>query len=300
MSINTFLKSFDNKEIIVREWLPDGNVKFVMQIVHGMAEHSLRYSEFAEFLNKRGMAVYSHDLRGHGFTVKNNNQLGIMNRKFVLKDIEIVAHYAKDRHQLIPFVMIGHSMGSLLIREFLMNTKIKIDKAIISGTPGPSGVKERTGLLLALWEQLIHSRNGKSQLMWNMTFGDYNRHFEPNRTMFDWLSRDFDEVDKYEKDPLCGFVCAAEYYVDLIRSVIRLSNISLNPVNKETDLFFIAGDRDPVCDFGKGAMKIANRFKSAGYNNIKTKIYENHRHELLHEIDRINIFNDINDWILLQ
>ena len=211
MNKHTFLQSFDNKEIMLRKWLPEGNIKFAMHIVHGMAEHSLRYSQFAEFLNKRGIAVYSHDLRGHGFTVKNSKQLGIMNRKDTLKDIEIVAHYIKSKHPLIPFVMIGHSMGSLLLREFLMNTEIKIDKAIISGTPGPAGIKERAGLLLALWEQLIHSRNRKSQLMWNMTFGDYNRHFKPNRTMFDWLSRDIDEVDKYAKDPLCGFVCSAGF-----------------------------------------------------------------------------------------
>lgn len=297
MNKHTFLRSFDNKEVMLREWLPSGNIAFIMHIVHGMAEHSLRYSDFAEFLNKRGIAVYSHDLRGHGFTIKNNVQLGIMNRKDTLKDIETVAHYIKNKHPLIPFVMIGHSMGSLLLREFLMNTEIKINKAIISGTPGPGGIKERAGLLLALWEQLLRSRNGKSQLMWNMTFGDYNSHFKPNRTIFDWLSRDKDEVDKYDDDPLCGFVCSAGFYVDLIRSVMQLSDIVNNPVNKETELFFIAGDKDPVCDFGKGATKISERFKNAGYNNITTKIYEDNRHELLHETDRLNIFSDIADWI---
>lgn len=276
-------------------WLPEVGMRGFVVIVHGMAEHALRYGEFAQYLNSNGYGAGCFDMMGHG-PLTPMEKLGIMDRNKMLDNIEAFIRQCRKQYSE-HIILMGHSMGSLLVRDILTRTKQRIDRAIISGTPGPAGFMENMGLLLAKAEKWRLGAEGRTHLMWNMTFGDYNRHFKPNRTMFDWLSRDEAEVDKYDKDPYCGFVCSAQFYVDLIQSVKKLSSVYLNPVNRDTDMLFISGGQDPVCNFGKGSMDIAQRFENAGYSSITRKVYTDARHELLHEINRNEVFTYIVDWL---
>ncbi|MFO8062551.1 MAG: alpha/beta hydrolase [bacterium] len=296
MQTGTF-PSFDNYRIFFREWAPGSSVNSIVLIVHGMVEHSLRYSEFASFMADRGSHVFAFDLRGFGITGEKTNTLGIMDRDKVLRDIEFIAEQLKKNNPRKPLIIAGHSMGSLLVRDIIMNSGLSIDGALISGTPSVYSVFEIAGLALAGLERIRIGDRKESKILWKVNFGKYNSYFENPATFYDWLSSDSSEVRKYADDPLCGFAPCSKFYYDMIKSVIKLSRVKLSPLNRDAELFFIGGRQDPVSDFGRGPEIISSRFREAGYSNVKLKIYENCRHEPFHETIRGSVFRDIHRWL---
>lgn len=291
------IQTFDKRRLYYREWQSSGDADNIILIIHGMVEHSLRYSEFASFTADRGSDVFAFDLRGFGITGEKTNALGIMDRDKTLRDIEFIARQLKNKNPRKPFILIGHSMGSLLVRDIIMNSGLKIDGALISGTPSVYSALEIAGLVLAGIERIRISDKKESKLLWRINFGKYNSYFENPETFYDWLSSDRSEVKKYADDPLCGFAPCSKFYYDMIKSVIKLSRVKLSQLNRDADLFFIGGRKDPVSDFGRGPEIVSERFREAGYSNVKLKIYENCRHEPFHETIRESVFRDIADWI---
>ena len=201
------LKTEDHVELYIYEWLPDDEPWAVVQIAHGMVEHSKRYERFADALTAKGIAVYANDHRGHGKTVKTEEEKGHFADENgwlkVANDLKLVTDKIKQKHPDLPIVLFGHSIGSFLSRLYAQRYGAVLSGLILSGTGSDPGFMGSLGLMIAKRELRKKGRRVKSELMNKLIFGGYNRAFKPVRTPFDWLSRDEEEVDKYIQD---GFI----------------------------------------------------------------------------------------------
>lgn len=262
------------------------SIKAVLQIAHGMAEHLERYEKFADFLCKNGIAVYINDHIGHGASVSSESELGYFGEKdgwknFV-EDCHKLMEIAKAENPGKPYIFFGHSMGSFVARSFSAKYAPELTAAVFCGTAGPNPAAG-IGQKLASAIGKIKGSHYRSKLIDKMAFGTYNNKFE-KRTAYDWLSRDNDEVDKYVADDLCGFLFTAYGYRDLMAllgSVTQKSWAENFP--KQLPVFLISGSMDPVGEYGKGVTAVYESLKAAGKDNVKMKLYENGRHEILNE-----------------
>jgi len=295
------LPSCDGDELACYRLIPGTPPKAIVQIGHGMAEHASRYIRFARFLCDNNIAVYAHDHRGHGATTAGG-MLGHFADKSgpykILCDLAIVAEKTAMENPGVPRFLFGHSMGSFLARHYAAEHGTELSGLIISGTSGDPGIMGMFAKLIARIETIVHGKRAKSTLMNKLMFGSFNAYFKPNRTAFDWLSRDPVEVDAYCADPLCGFICTTQLYADLIalvKVVSRQALISCMP--KSLPVFFVSGSNDPVGNNGVGVKKIFSRFEKAGMTDLKITLYNDARHELLNETNRDSVFSDILKWL---
>lgn len=295
------IKGDDGVNVIVHKWADVENSRGCVLILHGMAEHSLKYDEFSRLLNKSGYIVYACDHRGHGKTGIEQNQLGHFDENGwdkIVSDIKNVVDYIKKENNK-PLILLGHSMGSLLARTCIQEFPGEFSAVILSGTTtGGNCVKRNMGYMISKIYASIYGYNKKAYLMDKLSFGNYNKSFHPNKTQFDWLSSDEDKVDEYVKDGLCGFVCSAGLYVNLLKGVkITVNTDNINKISKKLHILIFSGDKDKVGSNSKDAVKLYKLYKKAGIENISLKIYENGRHEMLNELNRYEVYKDIIRWI---
>ncbi|NJO92009.1 MAG: alpha/beta hydrolase [Chloroflexia bacterium] len=212
--------------------------------------------------------------------------------------LKALSLHAKEKHPNKAFFVLGHSMGSFLIRDYISNPPLKLNGAIISATAGNPGMPGKIGVFITRILLLIGSARKPSKLMDSLSFGAYNNKFKPNRTKFDWLSRDNEQVDKYIEDPYCGFICSTLLFRDLLTGLLSVNKQTLiNMVAEDLPVLFLAGDSDPVGNFGKGVIEVRDKFKKAGVKDIALKIFSGGRHEMLNEINREEVYVYILDWI---
>jgi alpha-beta hydrolase superfamily lysophospholipase len=198
----------------------------------------------------------------------------------------------------LPLVMLGHSMGSFLVREFVGEHGDALSGVVLSGSDGGSSLAAAAGRWVARLEKLRLGGRGKSALIHALTFGAYNRAFRPARTPFDWLSRDPAEVDKYAADPLCGFIPTVQLWVDLLDALGRISSPShLRPVPKNLPILVIAGDCDPVSANAKGLEKLLAAYRRAGLGRVTHRFYPGARHEIFNETNRDEVTRDLIAWL---
>lgn len=292
----------DGFALFYRVWLPDG-VKPVaaVHILHGMAEHSERYDRFARFLNDNAIAVYAQDHRGHGYTA-GDGTLGWFAEKDgwmrVAEDAYELSLKISHNHKKIPLFIFGHSMGSFLLRTVITKHPELYQAAIICGTGAGQGIKGKAGKLFA--KQLIKNQGAKtpSPLMTNLSFGAYNKAFEPTKTSSDWLSRDEAEVQKYLDDEYCGFICSAQFFHNLLEGIAYAnSKKQAKRIPRDLPMLIISGEQDPVGNFGKGLRKVYKQYRGVGISDITLKLYPGARHELLNEINREEVQQDVLSWI---
>ncbi|MBN1470229.1 MAG: lysophospholipase [Syntrophaceae bacterium] len=305
MKMDTFtFKTSDKAQIFTYKWKPneDSAVKGLIQIAHGMAEHAARYERFAEALTKAGYAVYANDHRGHGKTADSLNNLGYFadenGWEKVVDDMHTLTGIIKKENPNKPFFLFGHSMGSFLARHYSMLYGNELSGLILSGTGGDPGAIGKIGLFIAKMDAKIHDRKAKSNIMNKLSFGAFNNTFQPNRTDYDWLSRDNSEVDKYINDPWCGAVFTAGFFCDMLRGIgyiNRKENITRIP--KNLPVYIFSGAKDPVGGNTKGVKQVYNALKNAGIGDVTLKFYEDGRHEMLNEINREEVFRDVIGWL---
>ncbi|MFH1000584.1 MAG: alpha/beta hydrolase [Bacteroidota bacterium] len=308
MNSATFtFKASDGKEIFSRKWLPEQteNLKAIVQISHGMAEHSERYKRFAEALTASNIGVYANDHRGHGQTAGKIENLGYFADSNgwlrVVEDMKNLTSIIKENHPAIPVFLFGHSMGSLLSREYVFSFSHKINGLILSATAGDPRFLGNLGIIISKLESLLRGKKTKSTLLDKLSFGKFNTAFKPNRTAFDWLSRDNAEVDKYIEDPYCGTVFTAGFFNDMLKGIKSINKFSnIQKVSKDLPVYLFAGAKDPVGDNTKGVMQVINTYKKAGIRDLSFKFYEDARHEMLNEINRVEVFADVINWIELH
>lgn len=282
-------------------WLPQGEPKAVLQIVHGIAEFVERYDEFARYLTGLGYVVVAEDHMGHGQSINGGGIRGYFHGGWftAVEDTYRLLQDTKAQYPNVPYVLFGHSMGSFMARTILCRYPDSgISAAIICGT-GWQPAFALPALCKTL--ELVCSRGDETkpnQTLQNLVFGSYNRKVEHPRTPYDWLSRDADVVDAYIAHPLCGFTASAGLLRDLVKGIHFVEQPNhLAAMRKNLPVFFIAGGDDPVGNYGKGVQKTAEAFRKAGLTDVSVRIYPLCRHEILNEINRQEIFEDISQWL---
>lgn len=292
----------DGSSLHTYRWLPAVPPRAVVQLAHGMAEHAARYERFAEALTGAGYAVYANDHRGHGRTASTTDHgyfADVDGFATVVDDLRAVTDVAQAEHPGVPVVLFGHSMGSFLSRAYAAEHGTRLAGLILSGTAGDPGRLVVVGRGLARLQARLRGRRHPSGLMDRLTFGQYNAGFKPNRTDFDWLSRDDAEVDKYIADPLCGNVFSAAFYADLLGGLQQVNRPSAYAaVPADLPILVFAGEQDPLGDGGgKGPREVADRYRAAGVDDVTTTIYPDARHEMLNETNRDAVVADVLAWL---
>lgn len=282
-------------------WMPEGEPKAVLQIVHGIAEYIERYDDFAGFLNGLGYVVVAEDHMGHGQTVGAEGTQGYFEGGWftAVSDSYALLRKTKAEYPQIPYVLFGHSMGSFMARTILeVYPDSGIAAAVICGTgwqprailPGAIGICQ-------LACKKVGERNTSDTLQ-NMVFGSYNKRVEHPRTEFDWLTRDARVVDAYIAHPSCGFTATTGLLRDLltgIRFIEQKQNLA--KMNKDLPVLFIAGGDDPVGNYGKGVTRAAEEFRKAGMKYVACRLFPLGRHEILNEINRREVYDFTAKWL---
>lgn len=287
-------------ELYVKVWECEGAPKAAVQIVHGMAEHIERYDRFAKALTARGMLVVGHDQAGHGKSIRKDGIRGYFGAENgwsnLIQDVKQMRDYMAQKAPGVPLVLFGHSMGSFISRSYAARHGGDHDIYIFSGTAGKNGALPIAKLIA---KSQIKKNDGKaeSELLNSLSFGAYNKPFKPNRTEFDWLSRDSDEVDKYVNDEFCGFCFTAKAFGDLFDGLCELDAPSWPGDVPNKPILLISGKCDPVGGkAAKGVLEVADRLKSTGHD-VTVKLYEGARHELLNELNKEEVTEDIISFI---
>lgn len=299
--------TFDSRDgatkIHAVRWEPeDGQITGILQIVHGMAEHVERYEGFAQAMTEKGFVVTAEDHLGHGKSIPEGGVPGYFCRQdpatVVVRDVHRLKKITQEQYQGIPYYILGHSMGSFILRNYLFRYGKGIDGAIIMGTgmvPKVAAVGLKT---LASLGCAFGGSEKPSKFIDNMSFGAYLKRIENPRTPCDWLTKDEKIVDKYVADPLCGFTFTNNGFKTLGELILRLfkkSNLEKMPVT--LPVLFVSGKEDPVGDYGEAVTRVYNSFLAEGMQKVSIKLYDGDRHELLNELDKETVIGDIVEWI---
>lgn len=285
-------------------WTPLTPPKAILQVTHGMCEYIERYEEFAQFLNGYGVIVCGHDHLGHGQTVTewNQNDLGYFGEKdgyqYLVKDVRQCYLEMKKRYPDLPYFLLGHSMGSFITRKYITKYGKELDGYICCGTSGPR--RGHFKITLADWICKLKGTRHRSKLLQSLVFFQYNRRCRPrNQTPYAWVCSDRQVTEEYENDPKCTFIFTASGFRDLFHLLTEVSQKAwASKVPKKLPFLLIAGKSDPVGNYGKGVWKVRNELYFANLKDLECILYPNMRHEILNEVGKLKVYNDILDWIL--
>lgn len=304
MKKNEFhFKSCDGiTQIHAVEWIPEGEVRAVLQICHGMVEHINRYDEFASYLTQRGFYVVGHDHLGHGQSVQGEEYYGYFHETdgnaYVIGDIHKLRWWAKKHYSEVPYFMLGHSMGSFLLRQYLTKYSEGLAGAIIMGTGYHSLPELELGQALCKGIARVKGWKYRSRIVNTIGFGGFNRRFQPCETEKDWLTTDTEKRDEYIQDPYCNFIFTLNGYYHMFGGMKTLENKkNIDNMCKELPVLFVSGEDDPVGGFGKGVRKVYRQFVDAGMKHVEMKLYRDDRHEILNETDRAQVYEDCYLWM---
>ena len=288
-------------QLHVCRWEPETAPHGIVQIVHGIAEHVMRYDGFARYLNSQGYLVVAEDHMGHGGSIGHGCTKGYFKGGWnsAIKDVYNLMQQTKEAFPNLPYILFGHSMGSFMARTFLIDyPESGISACIICGTAWMPEAVLLAGHHACYAVCKKDGEEAPSKILEKLAFGSYNNGFDHPRTPNDWVNRDPREVDAYIADPWCGFTASAGLYRDMmggIRYNQRKQNLA--KMQKDLPVHFVAGGDDPVGNNGKGVRKAANAFRTAGMQQVSCRIYPLCRHEILREINRDEIFEDITQWL---
>lgn len=290
------------------KWIPDGEVVCILQIVHGMAEYVARYDRLAQRLAGHGILVTGEDHLGHGLSVlgkdgSREHPLGYFCRRdaatVVVRDVHRLKKTVQEQYPGVPYLILGHSMGSFITRNYLCRYGTGIDGAIIMGTGMQPRLAVKAAKALSKALGRLQGEKHVSKLVDKLAFGGYNKRIASPETDMDWLSRDREEVQKYLEDPLCGFTFTLNGFATLFELIDRLYDREyIKKMPAKLPVFFMAGEGDPVGDYGRAVRSVAESFTALGMKRVECRLYEGMRHELVNEIGRETVEQDILDWVL--
>lgn len=299
----SFRSTSDVCDIRAVRYIPDGDIKAILQISHGMQEFIDRYEKFAEYLCEKGYLVTGNDHLGHGGSVKSKEDWGYFadkdGNRALIEDLHKLTTITKEKYPNKPYFLLGHSMGSFYARQYICEYGNELNAAIIMGTGHQPLATVKAGMLAC--KMFAMGKKGwrhRSKAVNAMAFGAYNKKFEPARTSVDWLTKDEKIVDWYLNEPRCTFMFTLNGYYNMFLGISRLHDKNLlNNIPKELPLLFVSGQDDPVGDFGKGVEAAANSVKEVGCRNVAVKLYPGDRHEILNELDRQQVYEDLYNWL---
>lgn len=311
-------KSFNETDIHGVHWYHQKSMpESLLVVAHGMMETIERYHEMAEYLLTRDIFVYGHDHRGHGKTAGDQEHLGDLGENGWIKareDLKRVVNLARQDYPGVPVFLLGHSMGSFLVRDLLHQHLLEaagtVKKGkryaprarwaprgvVLSGTGKPSLAVLTLGKWIAgmemKWKRPLH----RSKRLYDLTFGKYNKRIDDPRTYFDWLSRDETLVEKYIRDPLCGQVHTSRFYKEFFHHLKRILYQESHFEASGFPILLVSGQEDPVGDYGEAVVTTSEFYRERGCN-ITTKIYPGGRHEMFNETNKTAVYEDLVRWI---
>ena len=295
------LTAEDGKKLYIYCWDKVDNPKGMVQIFHGMAEHSGRYNEFAEYLNSNGFIVYSSDHRGHGKTADTVEGIGVIGEdgfNAIVEDKHLIFENMKQEHPELPMFLFGHSFGSFLAQEYIIRYGKDLKGVVLSGSAAQKGAEVYLGGLISSFQRMISGEKKQSKLLDTLSFGNYNKRFKMDVNKFSWLSTDLEAVKKYEEDPFCGGVFSIGFFYYLMKGLSGLyKKERLNLIPLELPIYIISGEDDPVGGFGKSVKGLFEVYRKAGIRDVKMKLYPGFRHEILNEVNRTEVYVDTLNWL---
>lgn len=301
MMIEFYIPSTGIGQIHCCKWAPQGEIRAIVQIVHGIAEHAQRYDDFASYLNTLGILVVAEDHMGHGKSVNHGGIRGYFHGGWfaAAADTHSLTEKTMGEYPGVPYVIFGHSMGSFLTRTVLCKyPQTRLTAAVICGTGWqPRGILPAAKALCDAVCRSVGETN-PSQKLDGLVFGAYNRRVDAPKTKHDWLSRDDAQVRAYAEDPLCGFTASCGLLRDMMVGLGYIENPrNLAQMKKSLPVFFICGGDDPVGSYSKGVLQAARAFTKAGMQDVSIKVYPEARHELLNEVNRQEVYSDVAAWL---
>lgn len=282
------------------KWTPEGEVKAIVQILHGIAEYAARYDDFARYLNTFGILVVAEDHMGHGESMETGTQGYFAGGwEAAVDDSYRLMRNTMIQYPNVPYVLFGHSMGSFMARTLLIRYPDSgIQAAVICGTGWMPEPVVAFGHSAA---KLICKKAGErnpSQAMQNLAFGSYNKKVERPKTAFDWLSRDPVQVQAYVEDPKCGFTASCGLLRDMMGGIAMIQKKgNLAKMKRDLPVLFVAGGDDPVGNYGSGVKQAGEEFRKTGMRDVTVRLFPLARHEILNEINREEIYKFVSDWI---
>ncbi|MEN8137405.1 MAG: alpha/beta hydrolase [Bacteroidota bacterium] len=293
----------DDLNIYIHKWLPENLAPDkLMLIVHGSVEHAKRYDAFAKRLNQLGYVVIAPDHRGHGLTAKES---GIFSHfgdddgfLRAVRDLEEILNNIKIKYPDIPRVVFGHSLGSFMTRKLISLRGDEFKAAIISGTSWGNDLEIKGGIFMSKVWALFSDKNKPNQVYNDFYWGVLNSKIKDRKGTVDFISRDEKEVEKYEQDPLTGNTITIEFGTQMAKAleIVRGDEVFEN-TPKKLKLYLASGMADPLANKGKDIKKIADKYILAGVEDVTLKLYPDARHEILNEINKEEVTNDILEWL---
>ncbi len=305
-----FFESADDvqSKIHAVKWTPeDGQIKAVLQICHGMQEFIDRYQEFADFMADQGFCVVGHDHIGHGESVTSLEELGIMHTDTPAETMvsDMYTNYRINREQYpdVPYFILGHSMGSYLLRMMLSmraDDLTGLDGAIIMGTGTEADGTIKMGRMVVNIVGGIRGWNHRSKFVAGLMFGAPYKGYNTDGTVPEksWLSKNVENVKQYYANPLDNYMFSVNGYRLLLTATLYDNQMeNINKIRKDLPILFVSGDKDPVGGLGEGVKKAYDKYKEAGIHDVTIKLFEDDRHEILNELDRADVYAYILNWI---
>lgn len=276
---------------------PNKEIKAIVEIAHGMNEHKERYIDFMKFLAKNGYASFIHDHRGHGKSIKNNNDLGYFyedNASYVVEDLHQINEYLKNKFKDKKIILFGHSMGSMIVRKYISKYAHTIDGLIVCGSPSKNNAS-KLGLKVVKLLKSIKGERYRSEFVKKLMFGGFDKKgSEPNS----WVCHNKEILKLYNEDELCKYTYTLNGYENIIKLMIDIYNPKIyNRNNLDLPIYFIAGNDDPIIKSKKDFNEAINFLKKIGYHNIDNTLYDDMSHEILNEINNNLVYDDILNWL---
>lgn len=299
----TFPSSDGVHDCYACQWLPEeGSPKAVVQLVHGISEYVGRYDHFARFLADHGFVVCGEDHLGHGRTAAGDNSFGFVAGQGgwdrMAEDVHTLRQRMGEQYPGIPYIIMGHSMGSFLTRTYLCRWPGTIDGAILSGTGQEAAPIVAAGKALASLIAGIKGATARSPMVHSMALGAYNKQFAPNRTPSDWISRDEAVVDAYRADEYCAHMPSVGLYRDMLGGLQYIASPqNLSRMDPDTPVYIFSGDKDPVGANGRTVKTVYGYFEKQGTKDLSMKLYAGGRHEMLNEINKEEVYADVLNWL---
>lgn len=294
----------DNYEIIVYYWDKVEKPRAILQIFHGMAEHAERYDRLAKYLNTQGIIVYGDDHRGHGKTSELNGKpgvIGINGFYNIVEDEYMITKMLKVKYPDTPIYVLAHSFGSFVAQEYITKYGNEIAGLILSGSAAQTGPEFKVAKILASIQIKLFGEEKEAKLLEKLSFGSYNKQISNPVSSFDWLSCDAAEVKKYIDDKYCGFICSTGFYYYFSAGLIELyKKTKLDNIPKTLPIYIIAGQQDPVGNYGKSVKKLYDIYNELGISDLNLKLYPDSRHEILNELNKDEVTEDILNWVNSQ
>lgn len=270
----------------------------IVHIFHGMAEHMGRYDTFVESLNQQGYDVIRHNHRGHGKDIDESNRGHYESIEQVSEDAYEIMQTLYPEKNNLPYIVLGHSMGSIIARKYVEMYPDLMQGLILTGTGLFPIIK---GEFLASMMKLVTMVFGKRRrLKWvnQLAFKPFNRKIKERRTESDWLSTNPDEVDKYCNDPFCGFLVSNQIIYETIHEMMQTARPNeLSKMNPDLPVLLISGKEDPFGDYGQGVKRLGILMKKNGVKHITVQLYRNKRHEILFEADYQQTWTNMYEWV---